>query len=120
MNEVHDAAGDFVCGVFLVYIFAGTIMMLNMLIGFQCEVAARVHAHDTEATEVAYLKQNLWPILEAYDKDGDKHIEKELFEVLLKDPEIHDILTQFGTDVDDLRSLGNILFEDCSDRLSRM
>merc|ERR1712003_309830 len=85
MNDIHDAAGDFVSGVFLLYIFAGTVMMLNMLIGFQCEVASRIHHDDAEKSEIAFLTTNLLPIMEAYDRNGDGHIGKDEFFLLLQD-----------------------------------
>merc|ERR1712194_859513 len=75
-------------------------------------VASRVYQHDHENTEIAYLSQNLLPIMRAYDRDDDEHIEKEMFFMLLDEPEVHDILMRFGTDIDDLLQLGNILFED--------
>jgi len=51
-------------------------------------------------------------ILEVHDKDGNRHIAKSEFELMMKNPELRMILTNFGVDPEDLLSLEDVLFED--------
>lgn len=111
MNEVHDAAGDLVATFFLLFISLGTFTILNMLIGFQCEVAARVATKDKENAEINFLRTNLLPILECYDQDGSQHLEQGEFSLLLQDPQVADILSNFGTAVSDLMHLKDVFYE---------
>merc|ERR1719162_975359 len=114
MNDIHGAAGEFVCGIFVLFVFLGTFTILNMLIGFQCEVAASVARRDKANAEVQFLRHNLLPIIECYDGDDSEHLDKAEFQLLLQDPQVHDILGNFGTAVRDLLNLKDIIYEDKS------
>mmetsp|Transcript_26598 Transcript_26598/g.35832 ORF Transcript_26598/g.35832 Transcript_26598/m.35832 type:complete len:230 (-) Transcript_26598:194-883(-) len=83
-----------------------------MLVGILFQVVADVSEAETLKNETYYLRYNLLDILECYDKDGDQTIGKEEFKVLMKNPEVHEILGKFGTDVQDLTTLADVLFED--------
>eukprot|EP00434_Breviolum_minutum_P034537 symbB.v1.2.030573.t1/scaffold3463.1/size92345/3 len=61
---------------------------------------------------VAYLKNTLLEILECHDKDNDRQIHRDEFELLMKNPEMHFVLTRFGVNVADLLNLKDVLFED--------
>merc|ERR1719247_1149704 len=119
MNEVHAASGGIVCAVFVFFIAMGTFTILNMLIGFQCEVAARVSRADKENVENTFLRNNLLPILECYDQDGSHYLEKGEFTLLLHDPQVHDILGNFGTKIQDLLHLRDIIYEDKYENFTR-
>merc|ERR1712232_160756 len=97
----------------------GNCTVMNLQIGFICEVATTVTNEDKDAAMMRRLKHDLNSILECYDKNGDQCLGKAEFKLLLQDPEIIDILERFGTDVCDLVSLGDLLFEDQVGRLKR-
>eukprot|EP00913_Durusdinium_trenchii_P024472 g22974.t1 len=61
---------------------------------------------------VAYLKNTLLEILECHDKDNDRQIHRDEFELLMRNPEMHFVLTRFGVNVADLLNLKDVLFED--------
>jgi len=97
--------------LFVVFILLSNITLLNMLVGILCEVAVNVSKREKEESAVGYLKNNLLEILEVHDKNDDRHINKDDFELLMRNPEMHMILTNFGVDTEDLVSLKGILFE---------
>jgi len=97
--------------LFLVFVFLSSFTVLNMLIGIVCDVVTTVHNKEKEQAAQAYLKRNLLNILEVHDKNDDRNIRKDEFELLMRNPEIHMILSNFGVDAEDLVSLKDILFE---------
>lgn len=97
--------------LFVAFIFLSSFTILNLLIGILCEVVSRTSRRERERDAVAYLKNNLLEILEVHDKDDDRHIRKDEFELLMRNPEMHMILTNFGVDSEDLISLKDILFD---------
>ncbi|OLQ00096.1 Glycerate dehydrogenase [Symbiodinium microadriaticum] len=65
---------------------------------------------------VAYLKNTLLEILECHDKDNDRQIHRDEFELLMRNPEMHFVLTRFGVNVSDLINLKDVLFEDTTEQ----
>jgi len=111
LNEVGATSGWLVA-LFLVFIFLSHMMVLNMLIGILCDVVHQVALNEKEEAAVAYLKNTLLEILECHDKDNDRQIHRDEFELLMKNPEMHFVLTRFGVNVADLLNLKDVLFED--------
>mmetsp|Transcript_44679 Transcript_44679/g.71404 ORF Transcript_44679/g.71404 Transcript_44679/m.71404 type:complete len:203 (+) Transcript_44679:2-610(+) len=112
LNAMHDAAGGFVCFIFLIFVLLGHFTVLNMVIGFQCEVASSVSQKDKADAEEHYLRSNLLSIMECYDKDESQFLEKREFQLLLHDPDVHHILMRFGTDPVDLEHMADVIFQD--------
>lgn len=111
LNEVGATSGWLVA-LFLVFIFLSHMMVLNMLIGILCDVVHQVALNEKEEAAVAYLKNTLLEILECHDKDNDRQIHRDEFELLMRNPEMHFVLTRFGVNVADLLNLKDVLFED--------
>uniref|UniRef100_A0A7S0B7R4 EF-hand domain-containing protein n=1 Tax=Pyrodinium bahamense TaxID=73915 RepID=A0A7S0B7R4_9DINO len=97
--------------LFLVFIFLSSFTILNMLIGILVEVVTSVSRREQERLAVLDLKTNLRDILEVHDKDDDQHVRKDEFELLMRNPEMYMILTNFGVDAEDLVGMKDILFE---------
>lgn len=97
--------------LFVAFIFLSSFTILNLLIGILCEVVNSVSRKERERAAVEYLKNNLLEILEVHDKEDDRHIRKDEFELLMRNPEMHMILTNFGVDSEDLISLKDVLFD---------
>lgn len=97
--------------LFLVFIFLSSFTILNLLIGILCEVVTSVSRRERERAAVEYLKNNLLEILEVHDQNDDRLIRKDEFELLMRNPELHMILTNFGVDSEDLISLKDVLFD---------
>lgn len=112
-NFINDIGQDswMLAGLFLFFILLSNYTIMNMVIGIICEVVAQVSRTEKEEAAVAYLKETLLDILECHDKDDDRNIHEDEFELLMKNPEIHYTLTKFGVDVNDLLSLKEMLFE---------
>mmetsp|Transcript_67390 Transcript_67390/g.197026 ORF Transcript_67390/g.197026 Transcript_67390/m.197026 type:complete len:679 (-) Transcript_67390:178-2214(-) len=112
LTSMIDAGTPTLFSLFLFFIILSSFTVLNMLVGILFQVVADVSEAETLKNETYYLRYNLLDILECYDKDGDQTIGKEEFKVLMKNPEVHEILGKFGTDVQDLTTLADVLFED--------
>merc|ERR1712066_568403 len=83
-----------------------------MLIGIICNVVDEVSADAKDEADVSYLKNTMLEFLECHDDDNNRAIKREEFRVLLRNPVICLILTRFGVDVDDLRSMESNFFGD--------
>jgi len=101
----------FMTAMFLLFIFLSSFTLLNMLIGILCDVIQQVSKSEKEDEAVAYLKDYVLDILEAHDRDDDRFISKSEFKLLMRNPELHFMLTQFGVSVFDLVSLEDVLFD---------
>mmetsp|Transcript_46989 Transcript_46989/g.105379 ORF Transcript_46989/g.105379 Transcript_46989/m.105379 type:complete len:831 (-) Transcript_46989:146-2638(-) len=100
------------CGVFIIFICLCSFMVLNMFIGILCTVVEEVSSAEKEEQAVFYLKTALSDILECHDEKGNQTLRKSEFELLMKNPEMHVILTRFGVDVNDLQLMTDTLFEE--------
>lgn len=106
------ASSPALAGLFLLFIFLSSYMVLNMLIGILCDVVHQVAVNEKEEAAVSYLKNTLLEILECHDKDNDRQIHRDEFELLMRNPEMHYVLTRFGVNVVDLITLKDVLYED--------
>lgn len=97
--------------MYLFFVGFSSFTALNLLIGILCDVVSQVTAHERGEAEVAALKGSLLELLELHDKDDDRHVRKEEFDLLMKNPEVRVMLTRFGVDVTDLVALKEFLFE---------
>lgn len=97
--------------VLLVYIFLSSFTVLNMLIGILVGVVNNVAEHEKEQAAVHYLKTTMLDILDCHDHDGDCALGREEFELLMRNPEVHIVLSRFGVDMGDLLSLKDRLFD---------
>lgn len=86
-------------------------MVMNMLTGILVDVVQQVAESEKEEAAVGYLKNSLLEILECHDKDNDRHIHTSEFDLLMRNPEMHVVLTRFGVNVVDLISLKDVLFQ---------
>merc|ERR1712232_1543598 len=85
--------------------------VLNMLIGVLCEVVSGVGQNEKRKADIKYLQNNLLDVLEAYDKNDDNTIGPNEFDYFFANPEVHDALAKFGTDLKGITSLKKVLFE---------
>eukprot|EP00971_Amphidinium_carterae_P010001 197419-Amphidinium_carterae.1 len=98
--------------LYFIFVFLSSFTVLNMLIGILCEVISQVSETEQEEAAVQYLKGTLLELLEVYDKNDDRMIGEDEFDLLMHNPEAHLILTNFGVDAFDLVSMRNLLFAD--------
>jgi len=96
--------------LFLVFIFLSSFTILNMLIGILCGVVSSVAEAEREQAAVQFLKSTLLELLECHDRNNDRAINNQEFDLLMNNPEVHLILSSFGVDVADLLSLKDLLF----------
>jgi voltage-gated sodium channel len=97
--------------LFMAFIFLSSFVVLNLLIGILCDVVCQVSQIEKDDSAVIYLKSTLMDLLDCYDKNGDEKLGKEEFELLMGNPEMHQILEPFDVDASGLMSMKDILFE---------
>jgi len=110
--DVLSAKHKIMTGIFICFIMLANFTILNMLIGILCNVVDNVAQAEKAEADVAYLKNTLLDLLECHDEDNNGLVRKSEFDQLMRNPEMHLILTRFGVDVNDLLSLKESLFDD--------
>jgi len=108
--ERFDLAIFFCCFVLLV-----NLLLLNMLIGVQCQVVSAVAEAEREESDANHIKQvveELWQTAVANDHDGDGEIDKHEFLDILHDPEACRILDSLGVDVLMLYDMTQQIFDE--------
>jgi len=114
LNELRLNCGFVMTTAFLLFILLSFFTLMNMLIGILCEVVFSVKQSDKREAEIAYLQLHMGEILECYDKDDDAKLGPEEFDLLMKNPEVHDTLHKFGTDARGLLAMheAGLMFPD--------
>merc|ERR1719469_799864 len=101
----------FASGIFFLYIILGAFVFLNMMIGFQVDVASKIMIAQKEEADIMKLRKRMLPLLEAYDRHDTRHISKLDWDTLVMDPEFLDCLNQFGTDWESLIAVAELLYD---------
>ena len=91
--------GGFSLLPFFVFVFFGAFTLLNMQIGFQCEITSGVSAQEQESRQIIYLRTHLMHVLQVYYPRDDLTLTKEELDLVMTDPEFHECLLAFGTDL---------------------
>lgn len=111
-----EVAADSAIMAFLVvmFIFLGTLTVMNMLLGVLVEAIKTVSEIEREQMDVDFAKKALWELISkgAADEDGDNRISEQEFVNVLSKPEAVTALTSLGVDVDAALDYGKLLFED--------
>eukprot|EP00746_Dinoflagellata_sp_MGD_P141777 gnl/MRDRNA2_/MRDRNA2_74829_c0_seq1.p1 gnl/MRDRNA2_/MRDRNA2_74829_c0~~gnl/MRDRNA2_/MRDRNA2_74829_c0_seq1.p1 ORF type:complete len:550 (-),score=86.21 gnl/MRDRNA2_/MRDRNA2_74829_c0_seq1:203-1852(-) len=110
LNVVFETS-PILAAVFLTFIFISNLTVLNMLIGILCDVVHQVSLHEKEQAAILDLKKALFELLDCFDKDDDRQIHRDEFELLLRNPELNLILKNFNVNCVDLMSLKDVLFD---------
>jgi len=116
ITAVRQKGDAFMTVVLLLFILLSSFTVLNMLIGILCGVITRIKEAEDRQSEDTYLRNNLLDILECYDRNLDKKLGREEFDLLMENPEVRDSLKKFGTDVKGLKTLRDVLFENATVR----
>lgn len=118
-----DGVGEFFIGelmpttsvtlqtLFLALVFITNFTVLNMLIGIITDVIFRAKQEQEEFSEQRYLRNNLLEIMSCYDKNGGGALEWDEYKLLMKNPEAVSCIRSFGTDVEGLKAILNMRFE---------
>jgi len=112
VERVWEELGQFPGLMLILFVFLSSYTVMNMLIGILCEVVSGVTQEETQKSELLTLRSGLMDILECYDADGDNSIGKEEFQMFMQNPEVREALTKFGTDVQGLVSLSEVIFQE--------
>merc|ERR1712113_51304 len=118
-NNILEKSGRFLAGLFLLYILLSSFTVLNMLIGVVCEMVANVRQAEDERMAKNLLTSSLMDVMLVYDLDGDESLHRSEFELFIQNPEVYDVLLQFGVDVDGLQTLVEVLFQDAKIKASK-
>ena len=91
--------GGFSLLPFFVFVFFGAFTLLNKQIGFQCEITSGVSAQEQESRQIVYLRTHLMHVLKVCYQRDDLTLTKEELDLVMTDPEFHECLLAFGTDL---------------------
>ena len=81
------------------FVFLGTFTFISMIIGIQGDVASNVAEQEREIHSIVYLKTHLLGVLETDDARSGQTLSQEEMELCMQDPELHESLAAFGTDL---------------------
>merc|ERR1719410_2543174 len=95
----NDGVWNFSFGILIMFIFAGNLTLINMVIGVMCEVANDFFALENEKEQIQHLKTRFGSVLQAYDIDDSKSLTRDEFRNLQQDPEFHSSLVELDVDV---------------------
>merc|ERR1712228_962800 len=87
-------------------------MVLNMLIGAQCEVVSTVAKNEKETADITLMKSTMLIMLQDIDKDGSGEIDEEELQSLLIDPQAAKALDALNIDKAHLVAYLEMSFED--------
>ena len=94
------------------FVFLSALMILNMLVGILCEVVSSRAAVEKEEAAVNYLSHAMLEFLECTDVDGNEQIDQKEFCSLIAQPEVREMLQDFGVDYKGLLSISEVIFEE--------
>jgi hypothetical protein len=97
----------------MLYILFASLTVMNMLVGVLCEVVGVVSAVEKESLLVNYVKGTLLHMMETsgLDSDGNRHIARSEFEMLLENAQAAKALHEVGVDVIGLVDFTDFIFE---------
>lgn len=110
---IHDLkhASVFYYIVFLVFIFLGTLTLMNMLIGVLCEVVSRVSTEEADLKRFKELEHEIGNIVEALDEDESGTITKDEFEDLVHSEAGLMSLDRLGVDIPAFSEFCSLFFQ---------
>merc|ERR1719240_1557584 len=100
-NEFYASAAVV---VFLVFVFASSVTMMNMLIGVICEVVKVTATNERDSEAIRALKTGVLVQLQKFDVDGSNTISKQELEQVINDDSARQVLVDFGVDLQHLAS----------------
>lgn len=111
-NLCHQVGADSqaLAGLFVFYMFLSNSVLLNMVIGILADCVQFVAVNEKEQAAVSFLKTELLELLECHDKNNDRLIHTDEFDLLMRNPEMHFVLKRFGVNANDLIQLKEVLF----------
>jgi len=101
--------------VFLVFIFLGTLTLMNMLIGVLCEVMSRVSAEEGENTSLKDLEHEIGDIVDTIDEDQSGTISADEFHDLMHSDAGLQSLDRLGVDIPAFTEFCSLIFSRCDE-----
>lgn len=111
VEQLEQPAPELVA-LMVLFIFLSSFTVLNMLIGVLCDVVRHVSDIEKDKLAVADMKASLLTLLECFDKDDDRMIAKNEFDMVMKNPEMNQVLRRYRVDPVDLISIRDIIFDE--------
>jgi hypothetical protein len=97
---------------FLLSIFVTSFTVLNMLIGIIVGVVTSVKIDESERKAKKQLQKQLKDIMDVYDSDNTKSLNRVEFGLFIANPDVQRVLKQFEVDTWGLSNLAEHLFDD--------
>jgi hypothetical protein len=97
--------------LFIFFIFLSAYAVINLLVGILVDVVARVRMTEQNQALAFNLRATLFEILELHDKDGDRMVAADEWDLIMSNPEMHLILKRCRVNIKHLMDLKEVLFE---------
>jgi len=97
--------------VFVIFTMCSALMVLNMLIGAQCEVVSNVAKEEKENADITHMKETMLVMLRDIDADGSGEIDQEELGQLLEDERAGKALDSLQIDKEHLVDFLQMFYE---------
>lgn len=98
--------------LFMTFVLASALTVMNMLIGVLCEVVSAVAVSEKEDAQIKVVKENLLGLLLELDDDGSGMISTEEIRQVMVDEDALRVLGELKVDVENLVAHLDMLFEE--------
>jgi hypothetical protein len=85
MMKTPPLTASLAIAVFVIFTMFSALMVLNMLIGAQCEVVSKIAHDEKESAALTMMRETMLVMLKEIDADGSDEIDQEELMMLLKD-----------------------------------
>mmetsp|Transcript_69171 Transcript_69171/g.129085 ORF Transcript_69171/g.129085 Transcript_69171/m.129085 type:complete len:827 (+) Transcript_69171:64-2544(+) len=109
---LRDVGAKVLDYLFIFFICIVGFIVINQLIGVLCTVVAETSMKQKEQLKMAFLKNNLYELMELHDEVGTRALSQEEFELFMRNPDAHAILQQFGVSEKDLSRMAGLAYRD--------
>merc|ERR1712226_1703656 len=97
--------------IFVIFTMFSALMVLNMLIGAQCEVVSSVAKEEKENSDVSVMKSTMLVMLKDIDEDGSGEIDERELGLLLQDDKADKALKELHIDKEHLVNYLRMYYE---------
>merc|ERR1712226_1229055 len=111
MYETSPLTASLSIAIFVIFTMFSALMVLNMLIGAQCEVVSNVAKEEKENSDVTVMKSTMLVMLKHIDEDGSGEIDERELGLLLQDDKADKALKELHIDKEHLVNYLRMYYE---------
>jgi len=101
--------------LFLSFLLVAVLTLMNMLIGILCDVMSNVASEANEEMIFKEVKAQIKRLATEMDADGSGTLDREEFDLMIKDPQVTKSFHELGVDVAGVAAFAEFIFEQCDE-----